>query len=142
MREENVLKKLMPSQLSSIQDLADNPLIEMASVDFHSNGLMRVTVVSSLNADWNAVDVALEEIFPGIEYQGQSAHAENDELYFIDYNGETLINLVMKKAPAPTEVPKEINHPKCIINVTKVESLLDPWYLEQIAEERRVRREV
>ena len=126
------MKKLMSSQLSSIQDLADNPLIEMASVDFHSNGLMRVTVISSPNADWNAVDVALEEIFPGIEYRGQSAHAENDELYFIDYNGETLINLVMKKAPAPTEAVEKINHPKHTINVSKVESLLEPWYVEQV----------
>ena len=35
-----------------------------------------------------------------------------------------------------TEGPKEILHPDCIVNVTKVQSLLEPWYLEQIIEER------
>ena len=122
----------MPSQLWSIQDLANNPLIEMTSVDFHSNGLMRVTVVSASNADWNSVDSLLEEIFPGMEYRGPSTYTENGELYFIDFNGETLINLVMKKAPAQTEAPKEICHPQCIVNVTKAQSLLDPWYVEKI----------
>ena len=126
------MKKLMPSQLSSIQDLADNYSIEMASIDFHANGLMRVTVISSLNADWNSVDSLLEEIFPGMEYRGQSAHAENDEMYFIDFNGETLINLVMKKPSTAMESDKKINHPKCMLNVTKVQSLLEPWYVEQI----------
>lgn len=126
------MKKLMPSQLSSIQDLTDNPLIEMASVDFHANGLMRVTIISSLNADWNSVDSLLEEIFPGMEYRGQSAHVENDELYSIDYNGETLINLVMKKSPTAMEDPREILHPDCVTNVTKKQSSLKPWYLKQI----------
>ena len=37
-----------------------------------------------------------------------------------------------KKAPTSIEAPKEITHPDCIINVTKVQSLLEPWYLEQI----------
>ena len=41
-----------------------------------------------------------------------------------------------KKAPAQTEAPKEICHPQCIVNVTKVQSLLDPWYLEQILREK------
>ena len=134
------MKKLMPSQLWSIQDLADNPLIEMTSVDFHANGLMRVTIISSLNAEWNPVDSLLEEIFPGMEYRGQSVHAENCEMYSIDYNGETLINLVMKKAPTSIEAVEKVIHPQCIVNVTKVQSLLDPWYLEQIIEERRVRK--
>ena len=93
------MKKLTANQLLDIQNLVDNPLIEQASVDFHANGLMRVTVVSSLNADWNSVDSVLEEIFPGMEYRGPSTYTENGELYFIDFNGETLINLVMKKAP-------------------------------------------
>ena len=46
----------------------------------------------------------------------------------------------VKKAPTSIEAPEEIYHPKHTINVTKVESLLDPWYLEQIIEERRVRK--
>jgi len=38
----------------------------------------------------------------------------------------------VKKAPLPEEVPKEILHPDCIVNVTKVQSFLEPWYLERI----------
>ena len=45
-----------------------------------------------------------------------------------------------KKPLLQTEAPREILHPDCIINVTKVESLLEPWYLEQILEERRARK--
>ena len=45
----------------------------------------------------------------------------------------------VKKPPALTEGSEEILHPDCMINVTKVQSLLDPWYVEQIIEERRVR---
>ena len=41
----------------------------------------------------------------------------------------------VKKAPAETEAVEEINHPDCIVNVTKVQSLLEPWYLEQISRE-------
>ena len=45
-----------------------------------------------------------------------------------------------KKALLQAEPEEEICHPDCMINVTKVQSLLDPWYLEQIIEERRVRK--
>ena len=38
----------------------------------------------------------------------------------------------VKKAPALTEAVKKINHLDCTVNVTKVQSLLEPWYLEQI----------
>ena len=134
------MKKLTANQLLDIQNLVDNPLIEQASVDFHSNGLMRVTVVSASNAEWNSVDSLLEEIFPGMEYRGQSAHVKNNEMYSIDFNGETLINLVMKKTPTSIEAVEKVIHPKCTVNVTKVQSLLEPWYLEQILEERRVRK--
>ena len=42
----------------------------------------------------------------------------------------------VKKTPLPEEAPKEICHPDCIVNVTKVQSLLEPWYLEQILREK------
>ena len=35
-----------------------------------------------------------------------------------------------------TEGTEEIIHPDCIVNVTKVQSLLDPWYVEQILREK------
>ena len=130
------MKKLMLSQLSSIQDLTDNPLIEMASVDFHANGLLRVTVISTDDADFNSVDALLEDAFPHKEYRGSVDEDVDGDYYSIDVDGETLINLMMKKAPTSIEAPKEILHPDCIVNVTKVQSLLEPWYVEQILDER------
>ena len=44
----------------------------------------------------------------------------------------TFYKIPLEKPSAPTESPKEISHPDCTINVTKVESLLEPWTLEQI----------
>ena len=45
-----------------------------------------------------------------------------------------------KKPLLQTEGTEEIYRPQCIVNVTKVQSLLDPRYLEQILEERRARK--
>ena len=41
-----------------------------------------------------------------------------------------------KRPLLQTEAEEEILHPDCMINVTKAQSLLDPWYLEQIFEDR------
>jgi len=38
----------------------------------------------------------------------------------------------IRKAPAPTEAEKEISQPKHTMNVTKAESSLKPWTVEQI----------
>ena len=46
----------------------------------------------------------------------------------------------VKKTPAQTEATKEILHPDYMINVTKPQSSLKPWLLEQIPDERRVRK--
>ena len=43
----------------------------------------------------------------------------------------------VKKPLLQTEAVEEILHPDCIVNVTKAQSLLDPWPLEQIIDERR-----
>ena len=37
-----------------------------------------------------------------------------------------------KKAPLPEGAEEEISHPDYIVNVTKVQSFLEPWYLERI----------
>ena len=41
-----------------------------------------------------------------------------------------------KKPLLQTEAEEETVHPDCIVNVTKVQSLLDPWYVEQILREK------
>ena len=45
-----------------------------------------------------------------------------------------------KKAPTAIEAPRETIQPQCIVNVTKVQSLLEPWYLEQILREKGGRK--
>jgi len=45
-----------------------------------------------------------------------------------------------KKAPLSEGAEEEICHPDYIVNVTPAQSLLEPWYLEQILEERGVRK--
>lgn len=43
----------------------------------------------------------------------------------------------IKKPSAPTESPNQNLQSKCTINVTKVESFLEPWFLERILNEKR-----
>lgn len=42
----------------------------------------------------------------------------------------------VKKAPAETEANMETTHTDCIVNVTKVQSFLEPWYVERILREK------
>ena len=42
----------------------------------------------------------------------------------------------VKKALLQAEPEEEICHPDCMINVTKVQSLLEPWYVERILREK------
>ncbi len=98
------MKKLTPTQFSSIQDLVDNPLIEQWSIDGHHNGLLRVTVISKPDADFNLVDMLLEDVFPGKEYRGSVSKDVDGDYYSIDVEGETLINLMMKKTVTRNQV--------------------------------------
>ena len=41
-----------------------------------------------------------------------------------------------KRPLLQTEAEEEILHPKCTVNVAKVQSLLDPWYVERILREK------
>jgi len=103
--------RLTPAQLSDVQSLSENPAVDQASIDFHSNGLMRVTIISKLDADREDIDKVLRQTFPGMEYRGNIGveinNGELSEFHFIDWNGETLIHLCMKKAPVGAEAEKE-----------------------------------
>jgi len=129
------MKKLTKDQLSAIQDLTDSPLIEQASIDRHSNTLMRVTVISSLDADWNGVDALLNEIFPEMEYRGKAGVEVKDgimsEYYSIDVDNETLINLCMKKTLVGARVEKETTQKQFIRNDEVLEPV-GPCSIEQI----------
>lgn len=95
------MRKLTKDELSAIQDLEDSPLIEQWSIDGHSNSLRRVTILSKVNADWNSVDALINSIFPDSEYRGKAGVSVISgiisEYFSIDVEGETLVNLCMKK---------------------------------------------
>ena len=128
------MRKLTTTELSAIQNLEDSSLIEQWSIDGHSNALRRVTVISKVNADWDEIDVLLNAIFPELEYRGKAGISVKDgviyECFSIDVDGETLINLVIKKTieqkegtSALTEVRdgKITTHHNCITNQSKSE---------------------
>jgi len=119
------MEKLTKDQLSAIQNLTDSPLISQASYDRHSNTLMRVTVISSIDADWNGVDALLNAIFPDLEYRGKAGVEVKDgimsEYYSIDVDGETLINLCMKKTLVGARAEKETTQGYITIKIDELE---------------------
>ena len=90
---------LTNSQFNGIKALSRNPLISQASIDLLGNGLLRVSIISVDDADFNLIDMLLEDVFPGKEYRGSVGEDTNGDYYSIDVDGETLISLMMKKTP-------------------------------------------
>jgi len=104
------MKEITESQFAAINNLWKSPLISEISVVLEENGLSRITIKSVVGADWNSVDAALDaelsEQFADYEYMGTPARytcpikdIEND-LYYINYKGETLIYLIMQLGPS------------------------------------------
>jgi len=95
---------LTTDQFTNLKTLLKNTqLIEQISIDMHSNSLLRVTIISVIDADFNAVDAEIEKIFPGKSYRGSVGEEEYGDFYMIDVDGETLINLMVKKSPEEVE---------------------------------------
>ena len=101
------MKKLSLNQLQSIYNLAENSLINSTKIQ-HENGVTRITIESAIGAEFDAVDGfilqdELGELFPNLEYFGTPAKHTNpmtrldEEIYFINWEDETLIWLVMVK---------------------------------------------
>jgi hypothetical protein len=97
------MQDLTNDQFNSLKTLSKNPLINQVSIDMHSNNLLRVTVISADDADFNSVDAELEKIFPHKEYRGSVGEDVDGDYYSIDVDGETLINLMMQKSIARIE---------------------------------------
>lgn len=93
------MKKLTSEQFLAIQNLTDNSMISHWAIDGHSSGLLRVTVISTEGASFDAVDALIEDVFPGKEYFGSPGESDEGDFYSINVEGETLINLMMKKSP-------------------------------------------
>lgn len=116
------MKELSSIQVMAALSLAKNPLISKVEVEVEHNGLSRITIKSVVNAEWDGVDgvdmavsLALDEVFPGLEYSGKPVIYPNlvddtdTELYFIHWNGEQLINLHMKKATRQRDLEETIH---------------------------------
>ena len=107
------MKKLTQTQFTAIQSLAENPFIYSTTIEFFNNGLSRISIVSTVDANWEDVNVvlrfALEKQLPNLEYMGSPAKFYNpfekteEEIYFINFEGESLIRLIMRMAPSVKE---------------------------------------
>ena len=84
-------------------------------------GVIRSIVKWDYNPDKkvNDISLALEGMY----------EAWNDKSLPYDY-------VDVKKPLLQTEAGEEITHPKCTINVAKVESSLEPWFVEKILKDK------
>ena len=99
------MKDLTIEQLQAIQNLEKHPLIAKTGIEFE-NGIARISIRSTVGADWDEVDSLIKsqlgEEFPNYEYFGTPAKYTNpidgieQELYFIKFEGVTLIDLTMR----------------------------------------------
>jgi len=143
LRNGITVRKLTLNQIEAIQNLIINPLIDSTEVEFSKNGLSRITIKSAVNAPWDGpkgvdmmISLALDVNFPGLEYLCTPAKYTNPadglehELYFINYEGETLINLIMRSdseqkegTPIAVGVPveKEVSHGYITIKIDETE---------------------
>lgn len=106
------MKKLTAFQILDIQSLSKNPLIYSTDIEFFNDGQSRITITSAINAEWDGqtgvdalLNSALDEFFPNLEYRGlptkeySPIDGTDHEYYFIDFEGETLISLIMRSEP-------------------------------------------
>lgn len=101
------MKELTAEQVMETLNLAKHPLIAKVSVEVNKN-VSRISIVSEIGANWDEVNTLifskLGYLFPGMDYMGFPAKFKNplddveQELYFIDFNGETLLDLTMRLA--------------------------------------------
>jgi len=99
------VKKLTVDQLVAIQSLEENSLIAKVDIEL-IKGLSRVTITSIVGTNQSEVDAVLSEVlgsaFPDLEYMGSPAKyvspidGINQELYYLNYEGETLFYLIMR----------------------------------------------
>jgi len=107
------MKPLTATQFAAIQELSNHPCITYTEVECLGSGLSQITIKSTINAEWNTVDQAindeLDEVFPNLEYHGRPGNFYNpgdntdSDIYFIDFEGETLIRLLMRRDAKPLD---------------------------------------
>lgn len=102
------MKKLTDDQVLAILSLSENvPSIDSTSISNGDHGVW-VTIFSKINADWNKCDMALNEIFPKANYEGEpNVHINEDgsfdEVFHLSAPSGVHITLYMEKAPGKKE---------------------------------------
>ena len=101
------MKPLTNEQFQAIQELSNHPCIAYTEVECLGFGLSQITIKSMVRAEWDTVYQAINDefdaVFPGLEYRGQPGSYFNPldntdiEVYFIEFEGETLIRLLMRR---------------------------------------------
>lgn len=112
------MKPLTIPQVMTALKLSEHPLIASASVEVNKN-VSRISIRTEIGAEFSEVDKLIfskfDELLPGIEYMGLPAKYVNatddveQELYFINYRGETLIDLTLRigRKWSPEEIIRE-----------------------------------
>lgn len=131
------MKELSDIQVMAALNLAKNPLIQKVEVEVDHNGLSRITIKSAVDAEWNGVDgvdmavsLALDEVFPGLEYYGKPVtyptitDDTDTELYFINWQGEKLIDLHMKMTPTANRSQDG--------NISEIDHITSIWTTKEI----------
>ncbi|MDA8221482.1 MAG: hypothetical protein M0Z35_07165 [Desulfitobacterium hafniense] len=111
------MKDLTEEQVMTALRLAKNPLITSVNIEANENNISRISIKSVIGAKQKDVDKLIEstlgKLFPGYEYMYLPAKYVSpvdqieEELYFINYDGETLIDLTMRIGPVKW-TPKDI----------------------------------
>lgn len=103
------MREITEDQFKAIKELAKYPrLIQRVTIELLNDETSAIVIHSMPDADWDQVEQAManefDELFPGYEHSGKSINYTDPmdnmecELFYINYEGETLIKLVMKKA--------------------------------------------
>jgi len=107
------MKPLTSEQFQAIQELSNHTSIAYTEIECLGAGLSQITIKSMVGAGWDTVDQAInaefDECFPNLEYRGRPGNFYNpgdntdSDIYFIDFEGETLIRLLMRREAKPVE---------------------------------------
>ena len=135
------MKKLTNEQILLILTLSERCDSITGSSIANSDGSVFVDIHSVDNAslDQHIENCeAIEEVFPGgtmisMGILNNRADGSTSQNFRVAGSTSACVTFYTKKKPLlQTEAVEEINHLDCTVNVTKVQSLLEPWYVEQI----------
>jgi hypothetical protein len=103
---------LTDDQIRAILNLEKNPLVSKSGLAMEDGSLLvnieSVIDAKRLEVDWLLIK-ELGELMAELEHMGTPATFHNpfsqldEEINFLNYQGETLIRLVMRKSPKPLE---------------------------------------